>query len=54
VEEEFMSREHEVESVMVRIIINADYDDNDPSESSVSCDDDDDLQGTRPLSSDSE
>jgi len=34
VEEEYMSREHEMDSVMERIIINADDDDNDTSESS--------------------
>jgi hypothetical protein len=41
-EEEYMSREHETDSVMERIIINADNDDT--SESSVSCVDDD-IQG---------
>ena len=36
-----MGREHEMDSVMERIIINADDDDNDDtSESTVSCDDD--------------
>ena len=46
VEEEYMSREHEMDSVMERIIINAnDDDDNDDmSESTVSCDNDD-IQG---------
>jgi hypothetical protein len=54
-----MNREHEMDSVMERIIINADnnYDDDndDTSESSVSCvDDDDDIQGVGPIFSDSE
>jgi len=55
VEEEHMSREHEMDSVMERIIINADDDDdNDASESTVSCDDNDDKQGVVPIVSDSE
>jgi hypothetical protein len=59
-EEEYMSREHEMDSVMERIIINADDDDddddddNDTSESSVSCVDNDDVQGVGPVLSDSE
>ena len=54
VEEEYMSREHEMDSVMERIIINADDDDNDDtSESAVSCDDIDDTQGVVPIVSDS-
>ena len=46
VEEEYMSREHEMDSVMERIIISVDYDDynDDMSESTVSCDNDD-IQG---------
>ena len=42
VEEEYMSREHEMD-VMERIIINADEDDDD-NDDTVSCDDDD-IQG---------
>jgi hypothetical protein len=54
VEEEYMNREHEMGSVMERIIINADDDDNDDtSESTVSCDDNDDTQVV-PIVSDSE
>jgi hypothetical protein len=52
VEEEYLSREHEMDSAMERIIINAD--DDDMSDSSVSCDDNDNIQGVGPLSSDSE
>jgi hypothetical protein len=61
VEEEYMSREHEMDSVMGRIIINADDDDDDgddddddTSESTVSCDDNDDIQVVGPIVSDSE
>ena len=54
VEEEYMSREHEMDGVMERIIINADDDDDDTSESTVSCDDNDDIQGAGPFVSDSE
>ena len=54
VEEEYMSREHEMDSVMERILINADDDDNDDtSESTVSCDDNDDIQEVGPIVSDS-
>ena len=56
VEEEHMSREHEMDSVMERIIINADEDDddaNDTSESTVSCEENDDIQGVGPVVSDS-
>jgi len=53
VEEEYMSREH-VMDVMERIIINADYDDDDMLESTVSCDDNNDIQGVGPIVSDSE
>ena len=57
VEDEYMSREHEMDSVMEKIIINADddddADDDDTSESTVSCDDDD-IQGVVPIVSDSE
>jgi hypothetical protein len=54
VEEEYMSREHEMDSVMEGIIINADDDDyNDMSESTVSCDHDD-VQGVGPVVNDSE
>jgi len=52
-EEEYMSREYEMDNVMERIIINADDDDDDDtSESTVSCDDNDDIQGVRPIVSD--
>jgi hypothetical protein len=56
VEEEYMSREHEMDSVMERIIINTDDDDDDDtSESTVSCDDsDDDIQGVDPIVSNSD
>ena len=56
VEEEYMSREHEMDSVMERITFNADDDDynDDTSESTVSCDDNDDTQGFVPIVSDSE
>jgi hypothetical protein len=48
-------REHEMDSVMGKIIINADDDDNDDtSESTVSCDDNYDIQGVVPIVSDSE
>ena len=48
-------REHEMNSVIGKIIINADDDDNDDtSESTVSCDDSDDIQGVVPIISDSE
>ena len=53
VEEEYMSREHETDSVMERITINAD-DDDDTSESRVSCQDNDDIQEVGPVVSDSE
>ena len=53
-----MSREHEMDSVMEKIVINADDDDDDDdadtSESTVSCDDNDDIQGVVPIVSDSE
>jgi len=50
-----MSREHEMDSVMERITINADDDDDDDtSESTVSCDDNDDVQGVGPIISNSE
>jgi hypothetical protein len=52
VEEEYMNREHEMDSVMEGIIINTDGDD-DTSESTVSCDDNDDIQGVDPIVSDS-
>ena len=55
VEEEYMSREHEMDTVMEKIIINADDDDNDDtSESTVNCDDNDDIRGVVPVVSDSE
>jgi len=59
VEEEYMSREHEMDSVMERITINADDDDDDDdnedtSESTVSCEDNDDIQEVGPIVSDSE
>jgi hypothetical protein len=54
VEEEYMRREHEMDSVMESIIINADDDNDDTSESTVSCDDNDDIQGVGPIVSDSE
>ena len=45
-----------MDSVMEKIIINADDDDDndDTSESRVSCDDNDDIQGVVPIVSDSE
>ena len=54
VEEEYMSKEHEMDSVMERIIISVDYDDynDDMSESTVSCDDNNDIQGVDPIVSD--
>ena len=53
VEEERMSREHEMDSVTERITINADDDDNDDtSESTVSCEDNDDIQEVGPVVSD--
>jgi transposase len=54
VEEEYMSREHEMDGVMERLLINGDDDDDDTSESTVSCDDNDDIQGVGPIVSDSE
>jgi hypothetical protein len=57
VEEEYMSREHEMDSVMERIIINTDDDDDDDddtSESSVSCVNNGDIPGVGPIFSDSE
>jgi hypothetical protein len=55
VEEEYRNREHEMDSVMERIIINTEHhDDDDASESSVSCDDNDDIKGAGPLFRDSE
>ena len=49
-------REHEMDSVMEKIIINADDDDDndDTSESTVSCDDNDDIEGVVSIVSDSE
>ena len=47
-------REHEMDSVMEKIIINADDDNDDTSESTISCDDNDDTQGAVPIVSDSE
>jgi len=54
--EEYMSREHEMGSVMERIIINAndDNDNDDVSESTVSCDNNGDTQGVGPIVSGSE
>jgi transposase len=52
-EEEYTSRECEMDSVMERIIINDDDDDDDTSDSTVSCDDNDDIQGVGPIVSDS-
>jgi hypothetical protein len=43
VEEDDMSREHEMDSDVERILINTDKDDDDTSESLVSCNDDDDI-----------
>jgi hypothetical protein len=43
-EEQYLSREHDMDSAMERIIIDDDDDDNDTSDSSVSCDDSDDIQ----------
>ena len=50
VEEDDMSRQHEMDSVQERIIINTDKDDDDTSESSVRCND----NGVGPLFSDSD
>jgi hypothetical protein len=45
VEEDGMIREHKMDSIMERIIINADKDnDDDTSESSVSCNDNDNIK----------
>ena len=52
--EEYMSREHEMDSVMEKIIINADDDNDGTSEPTVSCDDNDDIQGVVPIVSNSE
>ena len=59
VEEEYMSREHKMDSVMEKITINADEeedddDNNDMSESTVSGEDNDDIQESGPIVSDSE
>jgi hypothetical protein len=55
VEEDDMIREHEMDSVMERIIINTDKDDDDDtSESSGSCSDNDDINGVGQLLSASE
>jgi len=55
VEEEYMSREHEMDGITERLTINGDDDDDDDtSESTVSCDDNDDIQGVGPIVSDSE
>jgi len=55
VEKEYMSREHEMDSVMETFKSNADDDDNDDtSESTVSCDDNDGIRGVCPIISDSE
>jgi len=59
VEEEYMSREHKMDIVMERITINADDDDDDDKnydmlESTVSCEDKDDIQEVGPIVSDSE
>jgi hypothetical protein len=43
-EEDDMSREHEMDSVIERIIINTDKDEDDTSESSISCNENDDIQ----------
>jgi len=51
-QETYLSRDHEMDSVIERIIINAD--DNDTSESTVIRDDNDDIQGVGPIVSDSE
>jgi len=59
VEGEYVSREHGMDSGMGRITINADDDDDDDdnddtSESTVSCEDNDDIQEAGPIVSDSE
>jgi hypothetical protein len=54
VKEEYMSREHEMDSVMERIIINTDDDDDDDTSGSTVCFDDNDIQGVGPIVSDSE
>jgi hypothetical protein len=51
VEEQYMNKEHVIDSAMERIIINPDYDD--ISGSSHNCNDED-MNGVGPLSSDSE
>ena len=43
-----------MDSVMEKIIINADDDNDDTSESTVSCDDSDDIQAVVPIVNDSE
>ena len=43
-----------MDRVMERIIMNADKDDDDTSEYSVSCNENDEIQGAGPLFSDSE
>ena len=51
VEEEYMSREHEMDGAMERLTINGDDDDDDDtSESTVSFDVNDDIQGAGPVS----
>jgi hypothetical protein len=55
VEEEYMSREHEMDSIMERIIINTDDNDNDDMlEPSVSCINNDDIPGVGPIFSNRE
>jgi hypothetical protein len=56
-EEDYMNREHEMESVIERIIINANGDDDDndnTSESTVGCYDNDDTQRVGPIVSECE
>ena len=54
VEEEYISREHEMGSIMERTIINANDDDDDMSGSTVSCGLNDDIQGVGPIITDKE
>ena len=54
VEEEYISREHEMGSIMERTILKANDDDDDMSGSTVSCYLDDDIQGVGPIVTDKE
>ena len=54
VEEEYLSREHKMDSVMERITINADDDDDDDTSESTVSYEDDDIHEVGPIVSDSE